>query len=309
MAFGYATNPANMLKNLQNDPAVWNNKGVELDKLGKHEEAITAFDKAITIDPNYALAWYNKGLALDHLGKYAEAVKVYDQAIKMYNGGITISNKVILTNSNNAYMWYAKGNALFNLGNYNEAVKAYDQAIKGYNDVINEYAKVDHEAVIQLFQDAKKISPETPDIWYAKGNAFYHLNKYAEAVKAYDQAIKGYDDVVMIYDKIIARDPSSPSLEIGDELLTRPFDNEARKVYDKAMNSNPNEAYTAYAKGNAFYHLNKYAEAVKAYDQAITITPNDANIWHNKGLALDHLGKHQEAIKMYDKAKKLGYGN
>ena len=39
-------------------------KVLALYNLGKYEEAIKCYDKAIEIDPNYADAWNNKGLAL-----------------------------------------------------------------------------------------------------------------------------------------------------------------------------------------------------------------------------------------------------
>ncbi len=42
----------------------WNNKGIALKDLGKYEEAIQAYDKAIEIKPDYHLAWNNKGIAL-----------------------------------------------------------------------------------------------------------------------------------------------------------------------------------------------------------------------------------------------------
>jgi tetratricopeptide (TPR) repeat protein len=58
-------------------------KGVALKNLGKHNEAIECYDKAIKIDPNYALAWNNKDLALYNLGKYNESIECYDKAIKI----------------------------------------------------------------------------------------------------------------------------------------------------------------------------------------------------------------------------------
>ena len=46
------------------DDAVWNNRGLALDNLGKHEDAIASFDKAIEIKPDKDEAWYNRGVAL-----------------------------------------------------------------------------------------------------------------------------------------------------------------------------------------------------------------------------------------------------
>ena len=50
------------------------NKGIALDTLGKSEEAITWYDKALAIDPNYVSALLNKGVALDTLGRSEEAI-------------------------------------------------------------------------------------------------------------------------------------------------------------------------------------------------------------------------------------------
>src|SRR5208283_3957332 len=47
----------------QNSTA-WYSKGVDLDRLGKYDEAIIACDKAIKINPQYSDAWNSKGVAL-----------------------------------------------------------------------------------------------------------------------------------------------------------------------------------------------------------------------------------------------------
>jgi tetratricopeptide (TPR) repeat protein len=48
---------------------VLNNKGWALYNQGKFGEAITYYDKALSIDPNNTLAQENKKLALEHLSK------------------------------------------------------------------------------------------------------------------------------------------------------------------------------------------------------------------------------------------------
>ena len=41
----------------------------------KYNEAIKAYDKAIEINLHDSSAWYNKGLSLDKLNKHEEAIK------------------------------------------------------------------------------------------------------------------------------------------------------------------------------------------------------------------------------------------
>jgi tetratricopeptide (TPR) repeat protein len=50
-----------------NDVDVINNKGWALNELGRYQEAIPYFDRALAIDPDYVHALNNKRLALDKL--------------------------------------------------------------------------------------------------------------------------------------------------------------------------------------------------------------------------------------------------
>ena len=62
------------------------NKGTSLAKLGKYEEAIVYFDKALEINPDNVEALNNTGVALAKLGKYKEAIECYDKALKLAPG-------------------------------------------------------------------------------------------------------------------------------------------------------------------------------------------------------------------------------
>ena len=61
----------------------WYNKGVALNDLGKYDEAIKAYDRAIELNPEDSDAWCNKGVALYYLGKYDEAIKTSDKTIEL----------------------------------------------------------------------------------------------------------------------------------------------------------------------------------------------------------------------------------
>jgi tetratricopeptide (TPR) repeat protein len=55
--------------------------------LGKHKQAIECYDKAIQIDPKYAVPWYNKGIALDKLEKKKDAKECYKRAKELGSKG------------------------------------------------------------------------------------------------------------------------------------------------------------------------------------------------------------------------------
>ena len=53
--------------------------GIALQEQGKLEEAIEAYNKALSIKPDYAEAYYNMGIALQDQGKLEEAIEAYKQ--------------------------------------------------------------------------------------------------------------------------------------------------------------------------------------------------------------------------------------
>ena len=44
------------------------------------EEALTAYEQAIRLDPNFANAYNNKGIALNDLKRYKEADQAFEKA-------------------------------------------------------------------------------------------------------------------------------------------------------------------------------------------------------------------------------------
>ena len=59
------------------------NRGVDYREQGDHENAIEAFDAAIRLDPQYALAYYNRGWTYIKMGQYEEAIQDFDEAIRL----------------------------------------------------------------------------------------------------------------------------------------------------------------------------------------------------------------------------------
>ena len=92
----------------------WIDEGNALEDLKRYDEALAAYEQAIRLDPNYALAYNNTGNALEDLKRYEEALAAYDQAIRL--------------NPNYALAYNNKGLALDRLGKSKEAKQAYDKA-------------------------------------------------------------------------------------------------------------------------------------------------------------------------------------
>jgi tetratricopeptide (TPR) repeat protein len=98
------------------DKQAWVSKGDALNRMGNFSEAITAYDTALKIDPNYVNALDGKGWSLNELGNYTQAIVYLDKALK-----IDPSYKWSLSNIG----WSLNG-----LGNYTQAIVYLDKALK-----------------------------------------------------------------------------------------------------------------------------------------------------------------------------------
>ena len=228
----------------------WFKEGTTLHDLKHYEEAIAAFDQAIHLDPNFALAYSSKGNALKGLNRYEEALTVSEQAIRL--------------DPNFALAYSSKGNALRGLNRYEEALAAYEQAIR--------------------------LDPNSAPAYNGKGYALYGLKRYEEALAAYEQAIrldpnyvyaynnkgralsglKRYEEALAAYEQAIHLDPNyawayrNKGLALNDLKRYR----EALTAHEQAIRLDPDYADAYNSKGNALYGLKRYQEAEQAFEKA-----------------------------------------
>lgn len=125
-------------------------KGMKLAKLGKLNESLECYDKAIKIDPVSHIAWSSKARALDEMNNMNEAMKCYSIALEI--------------NPNNASVWNNKGYAFRKQSKYHNAIECYDTAIK--------------------------LQPNYAKAWYNKGYILEKQGKYEEALHCFDKAIE-----------------------------------------------------------------------------------------------------------------------
>lgn len=91
------------------------NQGLALLNNRNYSQALSAFDKAISIDANHVAVWHDKGQTLDKLGRYNESLAAYDKALSI--------------DPTSALTWNNKGAVLYELGRYNDSLAAYDKAL------------------------------------------------------------------------------------------------------------------------------------------------------------------------------------
>ena len=128
-------------------------------ELGLYHEAISDYDKAIRLNPDYAFAYNNRGNAKEKLKQYFAAIADFDTAIRL--------------NPDYADAYYARGNVKAKLKQYFAAIADYDTAIR--------------------------LEPDDADAYYNRGRAKTDLKQYAAAISDYDKAIRLKPDYARAY--------------------------------------------------------------------------------------------------------------
>lgn len=81
-------------KNLNENQIMLNDTAVSLQKIGKHDEAIPYFEKALEIERKSPILLTNLGISYAKIGKFEEAESLYDESLEIDpNLSVTFYNK------------------------------------------------------------------------------------------------------------------------------------------------------------------------------------------------------------------------
>lgn len=96
----------------EESPQIWTQKGIMNHSLGKYDIALTDFNRALEMDPEYVLAYNGRGMTYLEMERYDEAVADFDAAI--------------LRDPNFSLAYFNRGEALFRSGDLDTALKDYE---------------------------------------------------------------------------------------------------------------------------------------------------------------------------------------
>ena len=150
--------------------------------LGDSEESISAYDRAISLKPDYVEAYNSRGATKGELGQPEDAITDFDEAIRL--------------KSDHVEAYYNRGNAKGALGQHNEAIADYDEAIRLKPDYVEAYNNRGNakdelgqpEDAITDFDEAIRLKSDHVEAYYNRGIAKGTLDLIDEARQDFEKA-------------------------------------------------------------------------------------------------------------------------
>jgi tetratricopeptide (TPR) repeat protein/S1-C subfamily serine protease len=296
----------------------WIERGNQLWRLQRYDEAVQAFDKAIALKPEFIhLAYYGKGSALIYLGEleaaltslslateanpqFGTAFLAESSVLRLLNQQekalVAIEEAIDLQNDN-ANLYSEKANILSGLKRYSEAEVAYNQAIQ-----LNPRSAFYNSRGV-LYEDQGKLKLALADYNKAISLNLNHVRSYNNRGSLYNE--QGKPELALAdYNKAISLDPNyAPAYNNRGLLYNKQGKPElALADYNQAIAINPNQALLYYNRGNLYNEQGKPELALADHNKAIALNPNYTPAYSNRGILYEDQGKSELALADYNQA-------
>jgi len=219
--------------------------GLELSELGRIEDAIFLYNRAIAINNSYLDAWYKKLDCLVALGRCEE---VEDCCYEI--------SKIIPPDA----AYDLKGTSL------KECYK--DHWPPTHVEPVEEESAIDdYEYVIGCFNESIEINQNYTSAWNNKGVALGELGRYEESLLCFNKAIEINSSIAEAWNN------RGVTLDYLKE------HQEAMDSYNRSIDIDPLLSEAWYNKGSTLIrHFGRYEEAGECYNRSIYLDPELKNV-------------------------------
>ena len=276
-----------ILKAEPGHPDANHNMGILAVAVGKLNEALPFFRKALDANPKLAQFWFSYIDTLRKLERIHEAREALKKAKQ---------------NNLQGEKFNELEQRLYKNENKSEEVNAQSRLAVPQKPISQNTFQNKIQHVLDLYQQGKfqkaassaysllKLNPKSPILYNIVGAANKEQGKLEEAITAYETAISIKSDYPEAY------------TNMGNALKEQGKLEEAVEAYKTAISIKPFFAEAYNNMGLVLKEQGKLEEAIRAYETAISIKTDYVHAYNNMGNALKDQGKLEEAIRAYETA-------
>lgn len=247
-------------------------------------EAIELWEKAIRLDPGFAMAYARIGYTYVFI-----RVNELQKAKPYLEKALQLSYR--LTDKDKLYIkaWYALANV-----DVENGIRLLREIISEYPNEVDAYLRLgyqlDHvergEEAIAVWKQVLLFDPEARDILNALGFAYWRFGRYDEAIAAHRS-----------YVQLMPNEPNAHD-SLGMTYIEAGRYDEAQSEFGRALALNPDFHFARLHLGDVYFRLGRYAEATTEYRRYIELAPSDwdgATGYHRLALLYLEKGDLQKA--------------
>jgi stress-induced-phosphoprotein 1 len=247
-------------------------KGNALYKQKNFEEALAAYDEAISLDPTAVLFHSNKAAVYIEMGEPDRAIEICEAAVEQGRAQRAPYQDI-------AKLFQRMAAAQLKKDDFPAAKELYAKAQTEHFDKAIERKVKNMELEYVKKQRLAYINPELALEAKERGNTAFREAKYGEAIKEYEEAVK--------------RDPNSAPLRnnLAAALLKVTDFNGAKNQVEKSLELDDKYVKAWAKKGDIEFFMKEYHKALDSYKTGLKLEPD------NK-LCKDGLAKTTTQIQM-----------
>ncbi|MBT28924.1 MAG: hypothetical protein CMO01_04610 [Thalassobius sp.] len=266
---------------------IYIDKGFCLSRLGKHQQAIDAYNKALEVSPDNAIAYNYRGWSYFQLNDHEKALDDYRKALKLFPGlGTTISNLGLLK-----YYMGEKDSATY----YLKKAITYDNTLDFPHQVLGRFenSKGNDAAALVHYNDAIESDPLDANNYYLRAMTLLSLGKL-EALEDIEKAL-ALNPHDADYFRVLA-DIQYQLFGLRDAALMS---------YSTAIAMQPNEKYQYIYRSDFYLGQKMYDAALQDYQKVIMLDSAYSSAWGNSGWIKYLQGDYQATVDYSNKAIEL----
>ena len=266
-----------------------------LNASGRHEDAVTAFNRALALRPKDAAATLGLAEAYDRQGRGQDAEKMYRVAIDLRPDSFGV------------YMSF--GAYCYGRGRYEEAVLQFRKAAALAPDSARAYANLGgalqalnrYDDALAAYQRSLAIEP-TANGWSNLGSLQFFLGRYEEARGAYRRATE-----LSPSDYLMWANLGDACRALGDRACSADVWPRAIAAARGALSVNAQDAFTRALLASSLAKHGQLDEAQTEIRRALEIDPINAHVLYQAAVVGAIRGTSDSALSWLERAIAAGY--
>ena len=291
-----AINISQQIITIKPEPKAYKIIGNALQAMGKLQEALDWYQKALEIKPDFVEVYANLGTIFAQQRQWEQAISYYRRAISVKPdfAGAYRNLAKIYTQINQAA---AAAECLYQALKL-EPRKATAEECLSLGNTFSKNGELNQ--AIACYQRAIQLNPQLVEASYKLGEIFIQNGQWGEAVACYQRVISANPNSGAAYQKL------------GDALLQQEQLESALQNYQKAQQLEPNNTEVKQKIGEIYYKTGEFLqaqgkieEAIAAYRQATENYPEFDIPYGKLGEIFTKQEKWQEVVSTYKTASQL----